>query len=249
MTPRDEETLSLMRQGGQIASSALKAVLDNTRVGASALELNASAEKEIGQKGAQPSFKTVPGYKFATCINFNEQVVHGLPTERQIKDGDIISVDLGVLYQGWHTDVAWTILVGEDQNKERFLRVGKEALWLGIKQATAGNRVGDISSAIGQEIGRAGFSIVKSLVGHGVGRRLHEDPEVPGFGRAGTGAYLRSGMTLAIEVIYAQGLGGVVIEDDGWTVSTTDRSLSAVFELTVAVKEGKAEVLTPLMWE
>ncbi len=238
-----------MRKSGQITASALKKVLENIKVGISGLELDKIAEQEIKRLGGEPSFKTVKGYKWTTCITFNEQVVHGIPTQRVVCEGDLVSIDLGVVYQGWHTDSAWSVLVDGGKIEDRrlkieFLKVGEEALWDGIAKAVDGNRIGDISEAIQKKVEGAGYSVVRSLVGHGVGRALHEDPEVPGFGKVGTGLVLKKGMSLAIEVIYNMGQYGVVLEEDGWTVSSADRSLTGLFEMTVVVKAKKAEVLT-----
>lgn len=231
-----------MRQSGKITAAALKKVLDNIKVGVSALDLDKLAEKEIKKLGGKLSFTTVTGYRWASCITFNEQVVHGIPTDRKLKLGDVVSIDLGVVYKGWHTDAAWSVLVGG--KREKFLEVGEEALWEGISQAIDGNTVGDISSAIQQKVEGEGYSMVRSLVGHGVGRSLHEEPEIPGYGIKGTGMLLKKGMTLAIEVIYTQGKADVLLESDGWTISSSDGSLAGLFEMSVAVGKEKAEVLT-----
>lgn len=246
---KQKKELDLMRQSGKIAFLALSKALNSAKVGVSALELDEIAKKEIYKNGGDLSYKTVPGYKWATCVTFNEQVVHGIPTERKIKPGDIISVDLAVMYKGWHTDTAWSVLVngGKLENgrwKMEFLQVGEEALALGVAQAIGGNTVGDISAAIQAKIEGAGFQVVRSLVGHGVGQKLHEEPEIPGYGKAGTGLVLEEGMTLAIEVIYAKGTGDVSLEDDGWTYRSSDKSLSGLFEMSVIVGKEKAEILT-----
>lgn len=252
---RNKYELSLMRQSGQIAAHALKEVLENIKVGISGLKLDRIAEDKINSLGGKSSFKTVPGYKWAICLTINEQVVHGLPTERKIEAGDLVSIDLGAIYKGWHTDCAWSVLVGgsvgqsisgseEQKEKKKFLKVGEEALWNGIAQAVDGNRVGDISHAIQTKVEGVGYHIVRALVGHGVGRNLHEEPEVPGYGEKGTGLLLRSGMTLAIEVIYTGGTSEVVLGSDGWTFSTADESWGGLFEMTVVVGKKEAEVLT-----
>lgn len=242
--PRKARELKLMRASGRMTSSALGKVIENIKVGVSSLELEKKAEEEIKRLGGESSFKTVKGYNFTTCITFNEQVVHGLPTERKIIDGDIVSVDLGAVFNGWHTDAAWSVLVGKDLEKEKFLKVGEEALWLGIGKATHGNRIGDIASAIQVSVEGSGYSIVRSLVGHGVGRNLHEEPEVPGYGKKGSGMILQEGMTIAIEVIYTAEQPEVVLEHDGWTISSADGSLAGLFEMSVIVGKKQAEVLT-----
>ena len=255
MKARNAYEQELVRRSGQISAKALKKALDAIKVGVTELEVDEIAQREIYKLGGDLSYKSVPGYKYATCITVNEQVVHGIPTDRKFESDDLVSVDLAVVYKGWHTDCAWSILVGgsvdqsvgrsEDRKeKKRFLQTGEDALWLGIAQAVNGNRVGDISSVIQEKIEKNGYSVVRSLVGHGVGRSLHEDPEIPGFGAKGTGVGLKTGMSLAIEVIYAKGGKDVILEEDGWTYSTEDRSWGGLFEMTVIVGKGKAEVLT-----
>lgn len=236
--------LKLIRESGRIASLALKKAVESIKVGATELEIDDIVGKEVIRLGGDLSYKTVPGYKHATCITVNEQVVHGIPTNKKFAEGDVVSVDLAVMYKGWHTDCAWTVLVGKDPEKEKFLKTGEEALWLGIRQALDDNRVGDISSAIQKKVEGNGYSVVRSLVGHGVGRSLHEDPEIPGFGEKGIGPLLKSGMSLAIEVIYTAGSPDVVLEEDGWTFSSVDGSLGGLFEMTVIVGKKEAEVLT-----
>lgn len=239
---RNAYELKLMRESGKIASSALKKALQAVQVGMTGLKIDKIAEEEIYRLGGDLSYKTVPGYKFATCITVNEQVVHGIPTDRKLKEKDLVSIDLAVEYKGWHTDCAWSVIVGG--KKEEFLEVGEQALRDGIAQAIVGNRVGDIGAAIQSRVEGAGYSVVRSLVGHGVGRSLHEKPEIPGYGTAGTGTMLKKGMTLAIEVIYAQGLSEVTLEKDGWTYSTVDKSLGGLFEMTVVVGKKPVLILT-----
>ena len=241
---RAEEELILIRKSGWINAKALGRVLENIKVGVTGLELDEIAIKEIEQNGGKPAFPTQPGYKWATCITINEQVVHGIPTNRGVKEGDIVSIDIGTIYNGWYSDAAWSVLVGENIEKRRFLDVGEEALALGIKEAVEGNRIGDIASAIQSKVEGSGYSVVRSLIGHGVGTSLHEDPEIPGYGKPGTGMILNKGMTLAIEVIYTQGGSEVVVEDDNWTISSRDGSLGGLFEMTVVVGKDKPEVLT-----
>ncbi|MBI2330058.1 type I methionyl aminopeptidase [Candidatus Daviesbacteria bacterium] len=250
MKSRNQYELTLMRKSGQIAAKTLKRALEAVKVGVTELEVDEVAKREIYKLGGDLSYKTVPGYKYATCITVNEQVVHGIPTSRKFVDGDIVSIDLAVMYKGWHTDCAWSMLVrgkgkGErgKSEKTKFLKVGEEALWLGIDQAVEGNKVGDISAAIGGKIEGSGYSVVRSLVGHGVGRSLHEDPQIPGAGVAGTGPVLTNGNTLAIEVIYAKGAKEVVLDSDNWTFKTADNSLAGLFEMSVIV-DKEAQVLT-----
>lgn len=259
--------LRLMRESGHIAASALKKALNAIKVGITPLDLNEIASREIHRLGGDWSYKTVPGYKHATCITINEQVVHGIPTNVKIKEADLVSVDLAVVFKGWHTDCAWSVLVSgqgagdplttstsfstgslgtssEKKEKKKFLEAGEKALWDGISQAIVGNRMGDISHAIQSGIEKAGYHVVRSLVGHGIGKKLHEEPEVLGYGKKGVGVVLRRGMTLAIEVIYTKGTSEVILGKDGWTYSSADGSLAGLFEMTVAVGKEKGQVLT-----
>lgn len=244
---RNSYELSLIRESGRITSLALKKAMESIKIGVSELEVDRIVADEIYKQGGDLSYKTVPGYKYATCITVNDEVVHGIPTTRKFVNGDLVSVDLAVMYKGWHTDCAWSRLVGESEEqreKKRFLQIGEEALWNGIAQAVDGNRVGDISHAIQIKIEGAGYSVVRSLVGHGVGKSLHEDPQIPGVGVAGTGSFLKNGMSLAIEVIYTKGKEDVILSSDGWTYKTTDGLWGGLFEMSVIVGKQKAEVLT-----
>ncbi len=259
------QELDLMRKSGQITAKALKKTLETVSSGVNLLSLEKRALKAIESAGGVPSFMTVAdssggNYKWATCLTVNQEVVHGIPREEVVlKEGDLLSIDVGAIYEGWHTDAAWSVLVGSYTKSEipasraggrnpkseiRFLEVGQKALWKGIKQAVEGNHIGDISEAIQKTVEGSGYSVVRALVGHGVGRSLHENPEIPGFGKRGTGPRLFSGMTLAIEVIYTSGKSDVVLNPDGWTVSTADGSLGGLFEMSVIVGDKKAEVLT-----
>ncbi len=250
--PRSENELELMRKSGEMSAVALKNVLQAAKSGVSLVELEKVVRDTIEGLGGKSSFQTVPGYHWYSCITVNEEVVHGIPREIVLKAGDKVSIDLGALYQGWHTDTAWSVIVGEESSdksqessgKRKFLAVGEEALWAGIKKAVAGNRVGDVSEAIQKVIEGGGYQVVRSLVGHGVGKELHEEPEIPGFGKAGTGMVLQEGMTIAIEAIYTEGSQNVVLADDGWTIVSSDGSLGGLFEMTVIVGKDKAEVIT-----
>lgn len=244
MKSRNSYELNLMRRSGEISAKALKRALEEIKVGVKEIEVDKIVESEIYKLGGDLSYKSVPNYKFATCITVNEQVVHGIPTERKFQEGDVVSVDLAVKFRGWHTDCAWTIVLGNDLEKKKFLEVGEKALWDGIAQAVSGNRVGDISHAIQSKVESGGYQVVRSLVGHGIGKALHEEPEIPGYGMKGTGMILRTGATLAIEVIYAKGSAEVVLENDGWTFSTPDKSWGGLFEMTVIVGKKESEVLT-----
>lgn len=245
MKSRNRYELSLMRKSGEILAKALERALESIKVGVTELEIDEIFKREVYKLGGDLSYKTVPGYKYATCITVNDEVVHGIPTERRFQEGDLVSIDAAVMYKGWHTDAAWSVLIGKDKEKEKFLLVGEKALWEGVKQAIPGNRIGDISHAIQSKV-EAGYQVVRSLVGHGIGRNLHEDPEIPGFGQKATGMILKTGMTLAIEVIYTKGTKELVLDTDGWTFKTMDGSWGGLFEMTVVVSE-KPEVLTRIM--
>lgn len=237
-----------MKISGRIVAEALKKVQNFIREGVLCTDLEKMTWQTIINSKAKPSFITVEDYKWATCITLNNQVVHGIPKPIKLKEGDIVSVDTGAIYKGLHSDMAITVPVGKvSAPTRRFLQVGKKTLAKAIAQAKVGARIGDISATIQQNIESAGYSIVKSLTGHGVGYELHEDPQVPGFGRKNTGAKIQEGMTLAIEVIYAQGSGEVYLEKDGWTITTQDGSMAGLFEQTIAVTRNGPIVLTPYL--
>ena len=211
------------------------------------MDIEKRANEFIQKAGAIASFSTVPGYKWATCLNVNEVVVHGIPSPYILKDGDLLTIDIGLIYKGFHTDTAGTKTIGPSKKHEKFLEVGRLALQRGIKAATVGNRVGDISKVVQETIEGAGYSIVKSLVGHGVGRELHEEPQIPNYlrGTIENTLPLKQGMTIAIEPIYAEGRGEIVYENnDGWTLASRDRSLTSVFEHSLAITASGPVVLT-----
>lgn len=222
-----------MREGEKRLTKVLAQVLKAAQPGVSFRELDQLGEVLIKKQGGKPSFKMVPGYRWTTCINVNQGVVHGIPGEYRLRPGDLVSVDMGMFYEGLHTDEAWTVEIGT-KNKE-FLKAGQKALKAAIKAARPGNRVGHISQAIEREIKAAGFKPIRALTGHGVGRKLHEEPQIPCYlpGKIKATPLLKRGMTLAIEVIYAWGKPDLVLQDDGWTVETADGSLAALFEKTV----------------
>ena len=246
------EEVALMREGGRIAASVVEAISGFIKPGISALEIDQLTEKLIIERGAKPSFKGFEEYKFSSCVNVNEGVVHGIPKKNIVlKPGDVVKVDLGVLYKSFNTDTAFSCLVkgGSDgesdfKEKERFLKVGREALSKAIGQCKIGNRIGDISAQIQRTVERAGYGVVEELVGHGLGKSLHEDPQVPGLGKPHKGVLLREGMTLAIEVIYTMGGSEIVLDNDGWTLSTLDGKMAGLFEHTVSLSKEGVEVLT-----
>lgn len=236
----------LMKISGKIAAQSLKAVLAHVKPGVLMSQLDRVAKNFIEKSGAQISFTTVDDYKWTTCITKNSEVVHGIPRDIPVKNGDIISVDIGAVYKGMHSDMAITVPVGGIAPKVlKFLRCGRSTLEKAIEKAKVGNRIGDISQTVQENIEGAGYSVVKSLTGHGVGHELHEEPMIPGFGKRHTGPPVLEGMALAIEVIYAQGSGEVSLGKDGWTISTVDGSLAGLFEKTVLVTKSGPIVLTP----
>jgi len=245
---KTNEEIELMKISGRICAEIFKEILENVKIGSTCLSLDKIAHSEIIKRGATPSFTSVDNYKWSICTTVNDQVVHGIPNERILKDGDILGIDMGVSYKDYHSDMAVTVGIGKlSKTTRKFLVVGREALKDAISQAKIGARIGDISAAIQQKIETAGYSIVKSLTGHGIGRYLHEQPMVPGFGQKGTGPKIFENMTLAIEVIYNQGSGNVVLEKDGWTIRSEDGSLGGLFEQTIAIAKDGPIVLTPYL--
>lgn len=234
---KTEKQIEIMRKGGQILEQVLKKVLSQVEAGVSLSYLDKLAEEEIKKRGAQPSFKTVPGYKWSLCICVNSQVVHGVPKNYKLEKQDILGIDCGVYYQGYHTDAAWTIKVGKaTKSEQQFLDAGEKALLSAIKSMKIGNYIWDISYAIQKAIEENSYSVAKALVGHGIGRNLHEEPDVPCFahGSREQTPEIVSGMVLAIEVIYNKGSSEVNRADDGWTIETQDGTISGLFEATVA---------------
>lgn len=234
-------------------AKVLSQITQQVKPGLLELELDKLAESLILKNGAKPAFKMVKGYHHALCVSTNEVVVHGIPKERKLKEGDVVGIDCGVYYEGLNTDAATTVRVQnsesiiQNESVDKFLETGKVALEEAIKIAKAGNRIGDISQTIQNIVEGEGYSVVRSLVGHGVGKKLHEEPEVPGFldGKTEDTPLLKEGMTIAIEVIYNMGKSDVVYGgNDSWTIKTKDGSLSATFEKTIAITQGGALVLT-----
>lgn len=239
------DELKLMTRAGQIAGQVLEQVIAAAKPGVSTLELDHLAEKLILEAGAESGFKSVSNYAHSICTNINSQVVHGIPKDILLKNGDILSIDLGATYQGWHSDTAITIPIGDvSPETKQFLSFGQKALYAGIAQARVGGRVGDISSAIEQVLAQGQYGIVESLTGHGVGRELHEEPLIPNLGDAGTGLTLEEGMVIAIEPIYTNGSPEIYLEDDGWTISSENASLAGLFEHTVAITSSGPKILT-----
>lgn len=239
------DEIELMREAGRITALALSAMRWAVKPEISTDELNRVGEKTIRANGAEPVFLGYRGYRHATCVSVNEEVVHGIPGERILKAGDIVSLDVGVRKQGYCGDSAATFPVGRISGKaEKLLRAGKEALRTGLRQARAGKHLGDISQAIQVASESRGFSVVRDLYGHGIGREMHEDPLVPNYGQAGEGPELKPGMVLAIEPMLNVGTWRIRTRPDGWTVVTEDGALSCHFEHTIVITTGDPEILT-----
>lgn len=242
---KSAEEIELIRQSSLLVAKTLAQVARHIRQGVTTRELDAIAEEFIRDHGGKPGFKGYNGFPATLCISPNEVVVHGIPDNRVLVDGDIVSVDCGVIMNGFYGDSAYTFCVGEVKEEIReLLKVTRESLEAGIKQAVVGQRLGDISSAVQQVAEQAGYSVVRDLVGHGLGRHLHESPEVPNFGKRGTGLKLQEGLVIAVEPMINMGKKGIVQERDGWTIRTIDRLPSAHFEHTIAIKAHQADVLS-----
>lgn len=242
---KTDEEIETIREGAVILGRAHAEVAKVIKPGVTTKFLDSVAFEYIKSNFAEPSFKGYNEFPASLCISVNDQVVHGIPGDYMLKDGDIVSIDCGVFYKGFHSDSAYTYAVGEVEEKTRhLLKVTKESLYKAIENATVGNRIGDIAYAVQAHAENEGFSIVRELVGHGVGKMLHEGPEVPNYGKRGKGVKLEEGMVLAIEPMINLGRKNIVQEGDGWTIRTADRKPSAHFEHTVAIRRDKADILT-----
>ncbi|WP_018618717.1 type I methionyl aminopeptidase [Spirosoma luteum] len=242
---RSDEEIALIKISAQVLGKAHAEVAKIIRPGITTKELDTMAETFIKDNGGTPSFLGYNKFPASLCISVNDVVVHGLPSRYELRDGDIVSIDCGVKLNGYHSDSAYTYPIGEvNLAVRRLLSRTKQSLYVGLEKATEGNRVGDIGYAIQTYTEKFGYSVVRELVGHGVGQDLHEAPEVPNYGKRGQGPRLHEGMILAIEPMINFGKKGVVQERDGWTIRTVDRKPSAHFEHTVAVRKGKPEILT-----
>jgi len=239
--------IDLMRIAGRIVAETHQVLAKAIRPGITTLELDKIAEDYIRSKGAFPSFLGYGGFPASICTSINEELVHGIPSNRVLKDGDIISIDIGAEYKGYHGDSAWTYAVGKISDEAtRLLKVTEESLYKGLAMATPNNRLSDISNAIQEYVESHGYSIVREYVGHGIGENLHEDPQVPNFGPPNRGPRLKPGMALAIEPMVNAGQRYVKTLADNWTVVTQDRSLSAHFEHTIIITDTGHEILTKL---
>jgi methionyl aminopeptidase len=242
---KTDEEVELLRVSSLLVGKTLAVVAERIRPGVTTLQLDAVAEEFIRDHGADPGFKGYGGFPNSLCTSVNESVVHGIPNDRPLEDGDIVSVDCGVLKNGFYGDSAYTFAVGDIASEvQKLLDVTKECLRLAIEQAVVGKRIGDIGFACQSYAEQHGFGVVRELVGHGLGRELHEAPEVPNYGRRGNGPRLMDGMVLAIEPMINLGRKEIFHEDDGWTIVTADRKVSAHFEHDVVVRKNQADVLS-----
>lgn len=243
---KSEREIDLIAAAGRVAADTIAHVGRQIEPGVTTEELDRIAEEFIRSHGGIPTSKGYRGFPKAICISPNDMIVHGIPGEYRVQDGDLLTLDVGVTLDGYVADTAYTFAVGEvSAEAERLLEVGQAALAAGIEQAQVDNRIGDVSSAIQRVVEEAGFAVVRALVGHGVGRAYHEDPQIPNYGAPGRGARLSPGMTLAIEPMITAGGVDIVVDDDQWSVYTADGSLSAHFEHTLAVTEAGPRILTP----
>ena len=242
---KTKEEVELLRENNLLVSATLAEVGRHIKPGVTTLELDRIAEEFIRSHGAVPGFLGYGGFPNTLCVSVNENVVHGIPSNYALREGDIVSVDCGTILKGFYGDSAYTFCVGEVAPEvKQLLDVTKEALYKGVEQAVAGNRVGDSGAAVQAHAEHYGYGVVRELVGHGLGKKMHESPEVPNYGRRGTGPLLKEGMVICIEPMINMGSKNVVFERDGWTVRTKDRKPSAHFEFAVAIRNGEADVLT-----
>jgi methionyl aminopeptidase len=246
MIQKTDEQVELMRQSALLVSNTLAEIAPLLRPGITTLSIDNRIAEIIRDHKAVPSFLNYHGYPFNSCISVNDVVVHGFPTKNELKEGDIVSIDIGVILNGWHGDHAYTFAIG-DPGKEvmKLIQVTKESLYKGIEKAIAGNRVGDIAFAIQEHTEKKhGYGVVRELVGHGLGKNMHEDPQVPNYGKRGSGAKLKENLVLAIEPMINLGKRDVFTEEDGWTVRTKDGKPSVHFEHDVCIRKNKADILS-----
>lgn len=246
MIIKTNEQVEMMRQSALLVSKTLSEIAKTLRPGLTTLSIDKHAGQYIRDHHAIPSFLDYRGYPFNSCISVNDVVVHGFPNKEELREGDIVTIDIGVILNGWHGDHAYTFAIGEPEEAvKQLIRVTKESLYKGIEKAVAGNRVGDISFAIQEHTEKKhGYGVVRELVGHGLGKSLHEDPQVPNYGKRGSGPKMKEGLVLAIEPMINLGKREVFTEEDGWTVRTKDGKPSVHFEHDVCVRRSKADILS-----
>ena len=242
---KSPDEIEKLRRSGQAVRELLEGLRGQVKPGVSTLDLERYVERRTAQMGARPAFKGYRGYPCCLCASVNEEVIHGIPSARRLKEGDIISLDMGVVFDGYYGDAAITVPVGGVSDAaQRLLRVTQESLELAIDKVRVGNRLGDVSAAVQQYVETNGYSVVREFVGHGIGRQLHEEPQIPNFGRPGQGPRLKEGMVLAVEPMVNAGGPEVLVLSDDWTAVTADGALSAHFEHMVAVTRNGPDVLT-----
>lgn len=242
---KTREEIEIVRESALVLSKAHGEVAKEIKPGVKTITLDKIAEEFIRDNGGSPSFKGYNNFPKSLCISINDEVVHGIPNEYELREGDIVSIDCGVYYKGFHSDCAFTYAIGNVRTEyKKLLEVTKESLYIGLSQVKIGNRIGDISCAIQSFVEKHNFSVIRELVGHGLGKSLHESPEVPNFGKRGKGTLLRNGLVIAIEPMVNLGKRNIVQSNDGWTIKTVDHKPSAHFEHTVALIDGKCEILT-----
>jgi methionyl aminopeptidase len=241
------EDVEKIRKASQIVGRTLQLLAQHVQTGISTLELDSIAESEIVKAGARPAFKGYRGFPKTLCVSINEEIVHGIPSKRKLKEGDIVSLDLGAIWDGFYGDAARTFAVGTiTKEAQKLINVTRESLNIAIEQARQGNRIGDIGFAVQKFVEAYGYSVVREFVGHGIGRNLHEDPQIPNYGKPGQGPRIKAGMVFAIEPMVCQGGPEVDILEDNWTAITRDRSLAAHFEHSIAIMEDGPVVLSEI---
>ncbi len=245
ITIKSAEEIGKMRKAGALLHEVLDQLRNMIEPGVTTLHLDREAERMIRDAGAIPSFKGYEGFPASICASVNDEVVHGFPSDKPLKEGSIVSIDCGLILDGWQSDSAFTAPVGKiDEEIARLIRVTEECFWLGARQVREGNRLGDVSHAVQEHAEKNGYGVIRDLCGHGIGREMHEDPNVPNFGPAGRGVRLKPGMVIAIEPMIARGRWPIYVDDNGWTVITRDHSWCSHYEHTVAVTTGEPEILS-----
>ncbi len=243
---KSKREIEIMRKGGTILYNILCDLLKEVKEGVESSYIDILAEKLMESYNVKPAFKGYRGYPYSVCVSINDEVIHGFPIKEKVfKEGDVVSIDIGIIYEGYYSDMAYTVPVGDvDDKKRKLLEIGEKILFQGISEVIIGNRIGNISNAIETNALKNGYSVVKDFIGHGIGRKLHEEPEVPNFGSKDNGPILKDGMVIAIEPMICMGKGEVYVTNDGWTVKTKDREISVHFEHTVAITENGPLILT-----
>ena len=245
ITIKSAEEIGKMRRAGALLHQVLEELRKLIEPGVTTAFLDQTAEKLIRDAGAIPSSKGYEGFPASICASVNDEVVHGFPTNKPLKEGDLLSIDCTLKLDGWQSDSAFSVAVGKaDAETERLIRVTEECFWIGLDKARAGNRVGDIGSAVQQHAEKNGYGVIRDLCGHGIGQEMHEDPSVPNFGTAGRGVRLRPGMVFTIEPMIARGRWPIYVDDNGWTIITRDHSRCSHYEHTLVVTEGDPEILS-----